>query len=369
MILLFPSNLGDGALAAFAVRRFAAGEPPPPRCPQRHRVPRVCDRRARRRLVRRRRHRHGQRMGERLLAGVAHALPFERAHQPALGARRGDHRAASARLATHRSAAPVRRGGRARGVARGVAIGVFGVAGSTAMTPLLYAPLPLFLWAAARFETGGVGAALLLFGSLVIWNATAGHGPFSGAPADQNTLSLQIFLTMTAAPRSCSRRCSPSSAARSWCWPTANRGIAGVFESTSDGILVTDASHAVAAANPAFCRLTGYGAEQLRATHPRTFLHLDDLQPLDAHLGAIGPAGPVTAQVMCVCADGRLARFELLGHPLPLRRRPAAGAVGGSRRRRARAGDAPARTEGRGTDARADHAARDLEHRRVSRRS
>ncbi len=30
MILLFPSNLGDGALAAWGMRRFAAGEPPPP---------------------------------------------------------------------------------------------------------------------------------------------------------------------------------------------------------------------------------------------------------------------------------------------------------------------------------------------------
>ena len=64
--------------------------------------------------------------------------------------------------------APPRRAGTPRRPRSGcalavVAIGVFGVAGSTAMTPLLYAPLPLFLWAAARFETGGVSAALLMF--------------------------------------------------------------------------------------------------------------------------------------------------------------------------------------------------------------
>jgi two-component system nitrate/nitrite sensor histidine kinase NarX len=192
-----------------------------------------------------------------------------------------------------------------------VAVGVFGVAGSTAMTPLLYAPLPLFLWAAARFEIGGVSAALLLFAFLVIWNATAGHGPFSGASAAQNTLSLQIFLTLTAAPFLLLASMFAEQRGAKAVLADSEAKYRGVFESTGDGILVTDASNAVAAVNPAFCRLTGYSAEQLRAAHPRTFLHLDDLQPLDALLGAVGPAGTVTAQAMCVCADGRLARFEL----------------------------------------------------------
>jgi PAS domain S-box-containing protein len=310
VILLFPSNLGDGALAAWGMRRFVAGEPPAP--------------------------------------GIRNAIVFLTCAVAAPGvvsfvdaavvtasgwasdywlvwhtrfrsnlltnllwvpvvviaARRG--------LAWLRTASPrryVEAGALALSLAA-IALGVFGVAGSTAMTPLLYAPLPLFVWAAARFETGGVSAALLLFASLVIWNAAAGHGPFSGASAEQNTLSLQIFLTMTAASSLLLAAMFAEQRRAKLVLADSESRYRGVFESTSDGILVTDASHTVAAVNPAFCRLTGYSAEQVRAAHPRTFLHLDDLQPLDACLDAVGPAGPVTAQVMCVCADGRLVELR-----------------------------------------------------------
>ena len=94
----------------------------------------------------------------------------------------------------------------------------------------------------------------------------------------------------------------------------------GVFESTSDGILVTDASHAVAAVNPAFCRLTGYSAEQVRAAHPRTFLHLDDLRPLDTYLDAVGPGSGHRAGD--VRGRGRTAgALRAARHALPLCRR------------------------------------------------
>ena len=57
-----------------------------------------------------------------------------------------------------------------------------------------------------------------------------------------------------------------------------------IVESTGDGVLVTDLTNAVVAANPAFCTLAGYTPEQLRTIHPREFLHLDDLQSFDAYL-------------------------------------------------------------------------------------
>ena len=191
MILLFPSNLSDGALAAFAMRRFATGEPPLPGI-RNVVVFLVCAVAA---------------PGIVSFADAAIVTASGWANDywlvwhtrfrsnvltnlvwvpvVVIAAKRG--------LAWLRAASPRRY---AEAAALGlslavVAICVFGVAGSTAMTPLLYAPLPLFLWAAARFEAGGVSAALLMFSALVIWNAAAGHGPFSGASAEQNTLSLQ----------------------------------------------------------------------------------------------------------------------------------------------------------------------------------
>jgi PAS domain S-box-containing protein len=313
VILLFPSNLGDGALAALAVRRFTRGRP--------------LLLRARDVAV--------------FLACAVIAPSLVSFVDAAIVTASGwasDYWlvwqtrfrsnvltnfiwvpavviAATRGLAWLRSAEPRRFAEAAvLGVSlAAVAVLVFGVPGSTAMTPLLYAPLPLFLWAAARFETGGISTALLMFAFLVIWNATAGHGPFSSASAAQNTLSLQIFLTLTAAPFLLLAAMFGEHRRAKLVLADSESQYRGIFESTSDGILVTDAANAVSAVNPAFCRLTGYSAEKLRAVHPRTFLHLDDLQPLDAYLDAIGAAGPVTTQAMCVCADGRLARFELRG--------------------------------------------------------
>jgi len=71
---------------------------------------------------------------------------------------------------------------------------------SRSAVALLYASLPLLLWAAARFGLGGESAALLAFAFLVIWNTTHGRGPFTlRSPAD-NLVTLQVFLTVLTLP-------------------------------------------------------------------------------------------------------------------------------------------------------------------------
>jgi PAS domain S-box-containing protein len=65
---------------------------------------------------------------------------------------------------------------------------------------LLYAPIPLLVWAALRFGLGGVNASMLIITFLAIWGAMRGRGPFlMETPAD-NALSLQLFLLATATP-------------------------------------------------------------------------------------------------------------------------------------------------------------------------
>jgi signal transduction histidine kinase len=85
-----------------------------------------------------------------------------------------------------------------------VALGGFMCCGtgetSRSVVALLYGALPLLLWAAARFGLGGEAAALLAFAFLIIWNATHGHGPFTtGLPA-RNVVTLQVFLTVLSVP-------------------------------------------------------------------------------------------------------------------------------------------------------------------------
>lgn len=195
----------------------------------------------------------------------------------------------------------------------GTAAIVFGMQSSTSITPLVYAPLPLFFWAAARFEVGGASAVLLVFASMVIWSATHGLGPFSQASPAQNTAALQVFLTLVTAPSLLLASLFGEQRLAKLAIADREAQYRGIFESTSDGILVTDRQNAVAAVNPAFSRLTGYGTERLREVHPRSFLHLDDIRPLDAYLDAVKAGGSLTTQAMCASADGRLTRVELHG--------------------------------------------------------
>jgi PAS domain S-box-containing protein len=72
--------------------------------------------------------------------------------------------------------------------------------GPGADSALLFLTLPFLLWAAARFGALGTSTALSLVGFLAIWSGSHGHGPFSGGTAEQNTLSIQIFLIVLSIP-------------------------------------------------------------------------------------------------------------------------------------------------------------------------
>ena len=74
------------------------------------------------------------------------------------------------------------------------------IGGQNIAPPLLYAPLPLLLWAAVRFGPGGTSACLLTVALLAIWGATRGEGPFVASTAAQKALSMQLFMIVMAIP-------------------------------------------------------------------------------------------------------------------------------------------------------------------------
>jgi two-component system sensor histidine kinase UhpB len=59
---------------------------------------------------------------------------------------------------------------------------------------LLNLPLPLLLWAAARFGPGGAGCATLLVAGVASWHALDGRGPFAPGSALDEVVALQLFL-------------------------------------------------------------------------------------------------------------------------------------------------------------------------------
>jgi PAS domain S-box-containing protein len=85
-----------------------------------------------------------------------------------------------------------------------LAVGVFVFdslpAGPETSPALLYAPIPLLIWAALRFGLGGISASILVITFQAIWGAMYGHGPFLMQTPAENALALQLFLLVTATP-------------------------------------------------------------------------------------------------------------------------------------------------------------------------
>ena len=59
--------------------------------------------------------------------------------------------------------------------------------------------LPLFVWAAIRFEERGAARATFIVSAIAVWATARGHGPFVHGTIREGLFSLQIFLGLTAA--------------------------------------------------------------------------------------------------------------------------------------------------------------------------
>lgn len=80
------------------------------------------------------------------------------------------------------------------------ALGFARPAGSRMFPALFYLPLPLLLWAAARFGPGGVGCGTLVISLIASWNALHGTGPFAARSPLEGVVSLQLFLLAATIP-------------------------------------------------------------------------------------------------------------------------------------------------------------------------
>jgi len=73
-------------------------------------------------------------------------------------------------------------------------------AGPDTSPALLYAPVPLLIWAALRFGPGGISASMLVMTILAIWGTMLGRGPFLTQTPEENALALQLFLLVAVTP-------------------------------------------------------------------------------------------------------------------------------------------------------------------------
>ncbi|MFL6547911.1 MAG: MASE1 domain-containing protein [Povalibacter sp.] len=73
-------------------------------------------------------------------------------------------------------------------------------AGPNTPPALLYAPIPLLIWATLRFGRGGMSASMLFITSLAIWGTMHGRGPFLTQTPAENALALQLFILTATTP-------------------------------------------------------------------------------------------------------------------------------------------------------------------------
>ena len=73
-------------------------------------------------------------------------------------------------------------------------------AGPDTSPALLYAPVPLLIWAALRFGLGGMSASMLVIAILAIWGTMQGRGPFLTQTPSENAVALQLFILVAATP-------------------------------------------------------------------------------------------------------------------------------------------------------------------------
>ncbi|HET7609339.1 MAG TPA: MASE1 domain-containing protein [Gammaproteobacteria bacterium] len=73
-------------------------------------------------------------------------------------------------------------------------------AGPDTSPALLYAPIPLLIWAALRFGLGGMSASMLLITIFAIWGTMQGRGPFLAQAPAENAFALQLFILVAATP-------------------------------------------------------------------------------------------------------------------------------------------------------------------------
>jgi signal transduction histidine kinase len=108
-------------------------------------------------------------------------------------------------LANRSARLPRRRGPEAVALAVGLVVVAFVVFGTTNQGPetapaLLYLPVPLLLWAAARFGPLGIASALSLVVALAVAGVANDLGPFVDRPREANVLAVQVFLLAIGVP-------------------------------------------------------------------------------------------------------------------------------------------------------------------------
>jgi two-component system, LuxR family, sensor kinase FixL len=175
---------------------------------------------------------------------------------------------------------------------------------------LLFAPLPLLLWAAVRLGSGGLALSLLIVAGVSLVSASAGRGPFVAESTADNVLSLQVFLLAISLPlmllaalveeRNLGEQALAQNEAR----------YRAVVEDQTELICRFQPDGTYTFVNGAYCRYFKRSAEELIGHTFWEFIPPEGRQGAREFLDSITPDHPVASREHEVLAPGGELRWQ-----------------------------------------------------------
>jgi PAS domain S-box-containing protein len=101
----------------------------------------------------------------------------------------------------------------------------------------------------------------------------------------------------------------------------------GIFEATSDGLIIADVNGVIVEANPAACSIYGYAYEDLLGLSPTTLTHPDSLAQVTKDIQTIKSGGRVLTRPIGLRKDGSSFYAEVHGTPFTYKGQPHALAI------------------------------------------
>ncbi len=89
----------------------------------------------------------------------------------------------------------------------------------------------------------------------------------------------------------------------------------GIFQASSDGLILFSSDGQIVDSNPAFCEMHGYTREEMRALNPKQFIHSDDHGLFEQFVTAIGSGSPFQCEAHDIRKDGTV--FDVQVHGIP----------------------------------------------------
>jgi diguanylate cyclase (GGDEF)-like protein/PAS domain S-box-containing protein len=177
---------------------------------------------------------------------------------------------------------------------------------------LLYAPIPILLWAALRFGPFGLCTSILLVTLIAIWNAINNYGPFIDNTTQENVLSLQLFLIAISIPMMLLSSIYAERKETTKELSKKNTHLKTILDGSAAAIYtlsptgITERPFEVTYMSENIEQLTGYETELWLSN--KTFwidhIHPDDIQQAFANQEVLLNTGKLTHEYRFLCKDG-----------------------------------------------------------------